>query len=59
MLELDKKTRLNLEQARVLLLEDPQPGAEILSQTISSKVSSSRRIIASSGDTQRTGWRTP
>jgi CheY-like chemotaxis protein len=29
--ELDKKTRLNLEQARVLLLEDPQP-AEILSQ---------------------------
>lgn len=32
MLELDKKTRLNLEQARVLLLEDPQPGAEILSQ---------------------------
>jgi CheY-like chemotaxis protein len=32
MLELDKKTRLNLEQAKILLLEDPQPGAEILSQ---------------------------
>ena len=32
MLELDKKTRLNLDQARVLLIEDPQPGAEILSQ---------------------------
>jgi CheY-like chemotaxis protein len=30
--ELDKKTRLNLDQARVLLLEEPQPGAEILSQ---------------------------
>ena len=32
MLELDKKTRLNLDQARVLLIEDPQPGADILSQ---------------------------
>ncbi|HEY4030222.1 MAG TPA: response regulator [Caulobacteraceae bacterium] len=32
MLELDNKTRLNLEQARVLLIEDPQPGAEILAQ---------------------------
>jgi CheY-like chemotaxis protein len=32
MLELDKKTRLNLDQARALLIEDPQPGAEILSQ---------------------------
>jgi CheY-like chemotaxis protein len=32
MLELDKKTRLNLDQARVLLLEEPQPGADILSQ---------------------------
>ena len=32
MSELDQKTRLNLEQARVLLIEDPQPGAEILSQ---------------------------
>jgi CheY-like chemotaxis protein len=32
MVELDKKTRLNLDQARVLLLEEPQPGAEILSQ---------------------------
>jgi CheY-like chemotaxis protein len=30
MFELDKKTRLNLEQARVLLLEDPQQGTEIL-----------------------------
>ena len=30
--ELDKKTRLNLDQARVLLLEEPQPGAEILTQ---------------------------
>jgi CheY-like chemotaxis protein len=30
--ELDKKTRLNLDQARVLLLEEPQPGAEILAQ---------------------------
>jgi CheY-like chemotaxis protein len=32
MQELDKKTRLNLDQARVLLLENPQPGAEILTQ---------------------------
>jgi CheY-like chemotaxis protein len=32
MLELDKKTRLNLDQARVLLLEEPQPGADILTQ---------------------------
>lgn len=32
MTELDKKTRLNLDQARVLLLEEPQAGAEILSQ---------------------------
>jgi len=30
--ELDKKTRLNLDQARVLLLEEPQSGADILSQ---------------------------
>ena len=32
MSELDKKTRLNLDQARVLLIEDPQPGADILTQ---------------------------
>lgn len=32
MSDLDKKTRLNLDQAKVLLIEDPQPGAEILSQ---------------------------
>ena len=32
MQELDKKTRLNLDQARVLLLESPQPGADILAQ---------------------------
>ena len=32
MLELDKKTRLNFEQARILLLEDPQPGADIVAQ---------------------------
>ena len=32
MLELDQKTRLNLEQAKVLLLEEPQPGADILPQ---------------------------
>jgi CheY-like chemotaxis protein len=32
MLELDPKSRLNLEQATVLLLEEPQPGAEILPQ---------------------------
>jgi CheY-like chemotaxis protein len=32
MQELDKKTRLNLDQARVLLLDSPQPGAEILTQ---------------------------
>jgi len=32
MSELDQKTRLNLDQARVLLIEDPQPGADILAQ---------------------------
>jgi CheY-like chemotaxis protein len=31
-MELDKKTRLNFEQSRVLLIENPEAGAEILSQ---------------------------